>query len=229
MEDEFQVYHLSWQIENMRELQKYYVDMNVDWEIGSDRVSGVFKILDDKFMVQALGKQRYSEEKILIPKNFESRPLSEKERDFFLSPPKPRPKLGLEMSEWIENARPRTLTIQDILFGRDRMELLVLNCDNVEPTDTPCDPEFFFRFQKATFKNSRDLKGALRFRNGDRLKIKNFEFHVEYKEEWHPLKDGYVFDIHYTSLPETTRVGWKGPVMEWIRLSQEPKVWLKEI
>lgn len=69
----------------------------------------------------------------------------------------------------------------------------------------------------------------------------NFEFHLEYKPYcWYPLKEGYLPEIdpqglcnfpwtdgqkyHWTSFPDSTRVGWRGQFILWSKLKDMPNI-----
>jgi hypothetical protein len=73
----------------------------------------------------------------------------------------------------------------------------------------------------------------------DKICQPNFEFDLEYKPCcWYPLHDGYLPESdpqgfskfpwkekrHWTSFPDTTRVGWRGPFIRWDKLKSMPNI-----
>ena len=95
--------------------------------------------------------------------------------------------------------------------------------------------------KRATFTRSDDLDtltGMLLeyMDSGDPLETKKFEFEVEYKSgSWYPLRDGYLpasdeqterpllgKRLHWSALPKTTPIGWRGPMVLWENLENAP-------
>lgn len=156
-----------------------------------------------------------------------------------------------------EAGRGACLTIADVLAMQkgERVEVLVMDrnlCDHVcKATPKPAEPpEIFFEKARdgAVYIHGEGLTGMIEWgwsapKAGDLPVTVTFEFHIEYEPGyWYPLTDGYLpksdpqgislFSYpeprHWSTFPETTRVGWRGPMVRWSKLDQQPSVftWL---
>ena len=94
-----------------------------------------------------------------------------------------------------------------------------------------------FSFECGNDINENDLDNA----QLDGLCQPNFEFHLEYmNKSWYPLNEGYLpgsdpqgfsnfpwasdQDQHWSSFPETTKVGYRGHFVLWSKLEEMPNI-----
>jgi len=222
------------------------------WKVNTDEVGGIYKISDDlKTMVSVrLEEQEYGDMRV-VPEGAWCLPFGDFQRKYFFRQriPKPTFDQGLEMDEWVDHIRDQCLTIQDIkeLKHNEQIKVLVMDrnlgdvvCEE-NSSNTLFDPEVFFRYNSATYTHCSGLKGSIHYYwNEEDYEEKDFEFDLEYqKDMWYPLQDGclppqdsqgfstFKFDTHkpWEEFPPSTRVGFRGPMLLWQKLSQTPKVW----
>lgn len=156
---------------------------------------------------------------------------------------------GLPLDAWIDHVHDECLTIGDVLnfVPGQRVELLCMDrnlCDVVFEVNAPNmshTPRDFFRFNRVTYVHERRLEGKFifHFEEVDNFEADFTEFDVEYCADcWYPLTNGtlpaqddfddFIFDDHmprsWTDFPETTRVGWRGPMLLWDVAIDQPNI-----
>lgn len=225
--------------------------MDVSWvEDGNQCWNVCYVDMEVQKMYRAHGYNERATESQDIPNGATFSPLSERQRDFFCRDPVPRPVFnGLELDEWIEHIKSDSFTIRDVLNMRPGEEIKVVHLDrNLMDTvmhdregNTLYTATNFFSCSTATYKHSQDMKGTLTFHMRDSDLEIEFEFQVEYDDDcWYPLFDGSLpprctqlgYRLHpgndpkpYTYFPDTTRIGWRGPMVKWEKISDQPDVW----
>jgi hypothetical protein len=161
----------------------------------------------------------------------------------------------LEVDEWEDNAAQYSLTIGDImnLNKGDQIKILSFNrnyldtvCGSNEENKTYC-PEVFFKKECHTYIHEDGLKGKMFWNYGE---DSDFEFEIEYEQNhWYPLRNGYLpkedpmlskvsgnckafcgsFSYskpkHWSTFPRSTRIGWRGPIMLWKDVNEQPNVY----
>lgn len=146
--------------------------------------------------------------------------------------PRPTELQGLEDVEWKEYVRDECLTIKDVKNMRkgERYKFLVLDrnvFDTAQKEDThhrSFNPEEYFRDNWIIYTHDTDMKGTIDWSFGE---SREFEFEIEYSPGcWYSMYD-FQYDEyqHYTTFPESTRVGWRGPMLLWEKVKDQPKVW----
>ena len=212
------------------------------------KVFGVYKVVDDKHMIKALGNNTFGEQRYTIPRHHKREQLDDEMMRMYCMDAVPKPELkGLEVpNEWEDATRKDHLTIGDIrkLKKGDTVPLLIMDRNYLDIAfaknkgNTLYTPVRFFRSNKATYIHDADLHGTIVWSWSKEKQP--FEFELNYdNERWYPLIDGHIprrdknrfRDAPYktakswTSFPATTRVGWRGPSMPWNDLDKYQKVW----
>ncbi len=108
-------------------------------------------------------------------------------------------------------------------------------------------PADFFKDNFGTYTHEHDLSGQMIFHweGNENFLDENFEFHVEYKDyNWYPLHSGYlpkednqgIFgdfgfgkDMFWTEFPNTTGIGYRGPMILESKLELLPDIIWKQI
>lgn len=111
------------------------------------------------------------------------------------------------------------------------------------------DPETFFGENFAIYKHENGLKGKILF--SCLKEYQDFEFHLYMDDSlctafnetsygcWYPLTNQYMPAVdedgfikfahtelkHYSKFPDTTKVGWRGPMIKWTNLKIMPKIY----
>lgn len=164
----------------------------------------------------------------------------------------------LEMYDFIKQTIPQHLTIADVkkLKVGDTIDVVIWDrnfeeswiWDNATPQQ-PYRPEIFFQenHQKITYLGN--MSWLIRFNWGEDIE---HPIHLDVSAlqtywKWCPLEDGYINIVeeiikegetlpshwcpthkHWTEFPETTRVGWRGPIMLWKYMAQLPAVYYSD-
>jgi|SRR3989304_4132521 len=166
--------------------------------------------------------------------------------------------MALTLRQWRKYIKPQCLTINDVkqLNKGDTLYVLVMdrNLTDITNAHNKCEeikrPKDFFECNVATYVHNKDLQGDITFHFGgfeDKKKSRNltreFEFDIEYdKNCWYPLTNGYLpvkdpqglgkfrynSPKHYSMFSPTTRIGWRGPMIEWDKLDILPPVYWNE-
>lgn len=162
------------------------------------------------------------------------------------------PPVCLEVKEWIRHTREHHLKKSDLesLVGPTRFLILdrsvfdIVREESVNTPNQPYQPEEFFRKNSATFTPSDTVgKGELCLHFDDEDVSGPFEFDVEYApNRWFPLSNGILRQeveegtipedvnfgdysgVHLSLFPSETRVGFRGPMIEWSKLHLCPSV-----
>jgi hypothetical protein len=125
------------------------------------------------------------------------------------------------------------MTIEDItsVDVGESIDVLLLHRNaydvpcTIHPFDIPMNPTEFFS-SRATFKRTEGMKGTL---TEEEIPTYPTELEIEYTPGWwYPLTDGYIPAVnedteqpllgrrmHWTEFPESTRVGFRGPMIMW--------------
>ncbi len=221
---------------------------------GTNQVGGVYKLVDgEKNMLKAHGYNHFCKETRPVPAGATFEELNDYQRDHFCRDAHPEPQLnGLKLQAWQEHIREQCLTILDLLQLKHGQQLKVLVIDrnlcdvvcNDNHGNTLYDPELFFRYNTATYTHNEGLQGNIiyHWRDQDSQDYR-FEFEIEYeKDRWYPLEDGqlpktdpqgfssfsYQNPKLWSSFPQTTRIGWRGPMLLWEKVRDQPKVYWYE-
>jgi hypothetical protein len=158
--------------------------------------------------------------------------------------------LDLKYSDWYNLASQKfALKISDIINLKhgEQLEVLILDRNVWDITLNPQtnipnvnhDPETFFRYNRGTYVHNKDLSGELTMHWKDKDSTDKFEFHLEYMPgKWYPLNNGvmpgeeqglpWTEEQHWTKFPQTTKVGYRGPMILWSKLKEMPKIYWKE-
>jgi hypothetical protein len=159
---------------------------------------------------------------------------------------------ALEYWDWIDHVKDQCLTIADItkLKHGERLPVLSIHrnlCDEVYPKRGNPKPALaateFFKETRSIYVHEEGLCGRMEWHWDKKKKHTSelFEFEINYKpKHWYPLKNGYLPEIdplqdedypswgsagrHWSEFPETTQVGWRGPMLLWDKLDQQPPV-----
>ena len=145
------------------------------------------------------------------------------------------------LREWLVSLSEKSLflTIEDVVAMEEgsRARLLFIGRDALRPMSTfehrrglpPVRPEEFFAdgFQ-AEFVRGRGLEGTAVWNvpswRADR-RPEPFSFHVEYETgRWSPHAA-----VGWAHLPDSARVGWRGPAVFWDSLAAMPEVYLPSL
>ena len=159
---------------------------------------------------------------------------------------------SLPVNNWMDLAENNyALTIADIINMKpgDKLEVLMMDRNVLDTSadelwnksDKKYSPEKFFRNSRGTYINDKDLSGTMIFHwKGYTAKQSTmpFEFELEYLPcHWYPLKKGklparargakFPWDKakHWTEFPPTTKVGFRGAMINWNNLKDMPKVY----
>jgi len=241
-----------WWVYGHREGDPNGGDNDDDGVLCGQHVGGIYRICDNCTMCQkALGHNRYAEEKTPIPHGAICQSLSSYQRNHFCRDPVPEPDfhgMGLELEAWVDAVKEQCLTITDVLTLEPGQEIKVLHMDR-NLGDTVCEQpgnqlftaEEFFAKSTAVYKHESGLKGTIKYSwQESEENPYPFEFDIEYaKDCWYPLEDGYLptndpqgfSNFHYdapkpyTDFPQNTRVGWRGPMLLWNVVCQQPDVY----
>jgi hypothetical protein len=142
---------------------------------------------------------------------------------------------GLTIEKWEQKSIPYHLTIKDIMDMKENKKYNLFHIDRNFYDFVDMDtkginlPTFIFRKNyKSIFTKSKDISGTTEwiFSDNDR-RTDDTVWHIDLGHIWYPLHNGYVpledsmglFNIgehagkHWTELPKTTRIGWRGPCM----------------
>jgi hypothetical protein len=134
---------------------------------------------------------------------------------------------------WLDMSRPSHLTIDDVLgmplqqpvriFFMDRNVLDLSANRNSNFSETHVSPSRFFRnCYYIDFTRTEGIRGTWKWLyNGAPEAEESREFDIDMGTCWFPLRNGevYMYDDksalrkHYSALPGTTRLGWRGPMM----------------
>jgi len=198
------------------------------------QVGGVYKKLDDQYMLKAHGHNQFGPQKIEIPNGATFEGLSDHQVLYFCRNPVPDPHLdGVELSDWKEYVRDKCLTIRDVKNLQQGETIKVVHMDrnlwdvvcDSNNSDQLYDPKEFFEDVTAEYTHDSEMKGRIHWSFGDE---REFEFEIEYKEgHWYPLEDGRLPENdpqgfsnfgdasgkHYDDFPKGTLIGWRGPMI----------------
>lgn len=157
-------------------------------------------------------------------------------------------KKAVKVEEWIKKTtRKHHLTIQQVqrMKKGEKMKVLVLDRNvgdtiDGQPLTKVMAPTTFFNMCWAVYTHDHDMTGTIKYAFQSKSdKPFPFTFDLNYKSEnWYPLdKDGnlpakdpqgfaklFQKKISYKIFPKKTRVGWRGPMIPWSKLSSLPKV-----
>jgi len=148
--------------------------------------------------------------------------------------------MALEMYDFIRNTKPDHLTILDLkkINIGDELDVVIWdghfeeywiwnNAENMKPYH----PHDFFE------KNHCKLiyKGNLTWDLHIDREIFEHPIHLDLSylktsRKWYEINnDGYIninkIPKHWTEFPDTTRIGWRGPIMLWDKLINYPNVY----
>lgn len=158
----------------------------------------------------------------------------------------------LNWIDWEDNAKKYALTINDILKLNPGEQIKLLPF-HMNLWSTALDdknalislkPQKFFEHEWIIYQHNKGLKGkwfgawlaknegvSKTARKIPPNKLKDFEFDVQYTEGglWVPLKNGYldmdgIKKQHWSKLPKTTKIGWRGPMIKWSDLKKVPNI-----
>lgn len=150
----------------------------------------------------------------------------------------------MEQIEWLDIASPYHVTIKDILsvpvgepvkllfICRNIFDLTSENAKGVSmrPSD------FFRKCYQVEFVRTEGIKGI--WKSEDKTNEREFDIFLENLGFWFPLVNNRVpdrdyqgvFDLsvsagkHYSELPETTKLGWRGPMIFKDKIDELPNV-----
>lgn len=163
---------------------------------------------------------------------------------------------ALYVHDWVDNAKAQCVTIADIknLPAGARLQVLVMDrnltdvtCEgDTNPVNTVVDASTFFRRNTAIYTHEEDLHGTMDWIWNEEGRVDEstpFEFHIEYLPDlWYPLKNGLLptrdpqelFPIppdvprDWREFNTDTCIGWRGPMLKWELVAQQPKVYCRE-
>lgn len=232
-----------------RNLKRVLYNFNIEDDMISYN-AGVYNIVNNgNYMLEAIGPNKFSDEMIPIPRDAKYEELSDNQKEYYCREVNPKPNFnGLEILDWKENVRNECLTINDILsLGKgEKIDVLIMDRNlsdwvcSVNEYNTLYKAENFFRTNKATYIHNHDLTGKIIWEEGDLNSEQPFEFHIEYqKDHWYPLKNNflpkedpqkfaffsYPEDKHYMDFNDKTRVGWRGPMLLWSKMKNQPDIY----
>jgi hypothetical protein len=148
----------------------------------------------------------------------------------------------LDLSEWIQKVRDHWLTIADVkqLKPGSKLKVVILDRNIYDyldgfPTNKMLPPTTLHQ-STGTYTHGHGMQGTLLPDHGP------FEFHVEYeKGRWYPLRNGYLpakddqlghallgKKTHWTKMPPTTAVGFRGPMVRVSDLKSLPDFYVYE-
>ena len=159
---------------------------------------------------------------------------------------------GYDVSVWekVPAVRAAYLTLGDLKTMKrgDKIKVLCLHRNVFDTANEANDPNHSYTakhfFQREGFEYIHDsgVKGSIRmFLDDDFGKtFRPFTFEIEYKPyRWYPLSNdgtlpakgdvGTLLGVkkHYTAFPDSTPVGWRGPMIPWSKLEDLPRIfWL---
>lgn len=145
---------------------------------------------------------------------------------------------SLEIHDFIDICKDKHLTLEDIKELETGKELdLVVWDRNFEEykiwkelqPEKVYDPETFFSENRCKCIYKGDLKWDIVFGFGQTIQ---HPLHLNIDDYWLPIDNGYVNvpngpKVLWYAFPDTTRIGWRGPVMLWNQLAKMPKVYYK--
>ncbi len=143
----------------------------------------------------------------------------------------------LSWEEWDKAADSSALTIEDIISLKPgtKHQLLIQDRNvgdsigNLGHDDgKPRRPTAFFSGLKDTFTYRDGLSGCMDWNWGEHDDDFTFQLLSEMKRMWYPLdRDGFfpLAKKHWTDMPLTTKVGWRGRAMRWSDLAQLPSLY----
>lgn len=139
---------------------------------------------------------------------------------------------SVQIDDWLNLMKEKFLTIKDIknLETGDKIEFLCIDrnfYDLIEHNIDKCStPEVFFKYNYVmNYIHRKHLDGYMYFRN-DNQDVHDFEFHVNWKNKWYPLENGYLSNdgrrflgsdapVTLDDYSLNTLVGWRGPALLW--------------
>lgn len=154
---------------------------------------------------------------------------------------------SLECDEWQKfMVEKYALTLGDVraMEPRESLEVLALDrniWDTVMQDGTKNRdhrPQTFFDQARANYVHDRECQGRFRWTQ-DGFEYQDFEFQIEFKHgSWYPLTEGRLralfpsdaplidpYVCHVSDLPDSTKVGWRGPMIPWDKLADAPCVY----
>ena len=161
----------------------------------------------------------------------------------------------LEVNDWLEYYSSRHLTLADaweftdgytvqlLMLDRNAVDMYMEKEDFDQPRK-PFAPKDFFDENIATYVHEKAGRpvGTLSWPAHMNIKPQTVCLEVEYRPGyWYPLdRDGYLpardkqtnakllgRRVHYKSLPASTLVGWRGPVIRWSDIDKRPHVYIR--
>ena len=152
---------------------------------------------------------------------------------------------SIELYQWIEFYKPKHLTINDLKKWKkgDIKDVLVLDRNFEEyfiwtelEENKDYDPKYFFKENKCRIEYNGGNTWKIHYPYGN-IVCHDIEIDVESlgsNYDWCPLEDGYVIlerngkKIHWKDLDGNIRVGWRGPMIFWSYIKNEPQVFFRE-
>jgi len=143
---------------------------------------------------------------------------------------------GIPWEQWDKLAEPYQLTIQDItsLPAGATLNLLIQDRNIGDSVDglkhfdgVSRRPTEFFKGLTNVFTKSSGLSGTMKWHWGETHPF-TFELLNKSQRMWYPLDDSGFHGIsgkHWTQMPPTTKVGWRGAAMRWEDLDKLPELY----
>tara|TARA_B110000438_G_C15426835_1_gene484406 strand:+ start:100 stop:564 length:465 start_codon:yes stop_codon:yes gene_type:complete len=139
---------------------------------------------------------------------------------------------SIRIDDWLILMKEKFLRIKDIknLETGDQIKFLCIDRNFYDLIEHNMDkytrPEVFFKHNYVmNYIHRKHLDGYMYFRN-DNNDVHDFEFHVNWRNKWYPLENGYLSDegrrflgldapVTLDEYQSDTLVGWRGPVLLW--------------
>ena len=155
---------------------------------------------------------------------------------------------GYDVSVWekVPAVRAAYLTLGDLkkMKRGDKIKVLSLHRNVFDTANEANDPnrsytaKQFFQRDGFEYIHESGVKGSIRMHF--EKSFRPFTFEIEYKPyRWYPLSDDGTLPVkgdvgtllgvkkHYTAFPDSTPVGWRGPMIPWSKLEDLPRIfWL---
>ncbi|AYV75426.1 MAG: hypothetical protein Terrestrivirus1_300 [Terrestrivirus sp.] len=148
------------------------------------------------------------------------------------------------MYNFIDNCKNEHLTIRDVklMSVGDVIDVVIWDKNFEEywiwehaEEKTYYDPCVFFKSNRCKLTYKGDMQWDIYFDFGDTF---THPVHLDVSSlqtdwTWYPIDelDGKIHSdwttkhIHWTEFPDTTRVGWRGPIMLWDKLKDLPQIY----